>query len=301
MNPPWWEVIEGRERFDVFTADGDVYPATITSARPPRLRATTAARYSCGPMESRGTVIILVLLGGVALAAVGIGVMTAKPQIAIILLALVTVAIVVVLVRRLRRSRLFGPDAKQAQSTMAALGLMPIPKPGKDLLKHFADLGVIHRSGSIKHAMHGMLGERRLMIFQHTYHVHTGQANIPIVNTLFATTSPRWPEMRITHRGFWSHVALKFGYGRGVQVESGAFNRAFKVSCADEDFAITLLSPDLQAFLLEADGERWTLSGGEVCLLQRSALRFDRLGPATERLKRFWSLVPRELEAWDGA
>ncbi len=255
-------------------------------------------------METRGTILVAIVLTALVLAAIGVGALTNKPQIAVILIAVMAGGLLCVLVLRVLRRSLrsaAGEADRPKAAAAAALGLTLIEKPDKQLLHHFADLGVIKRHGSLKHVMHGLLDDRRLLVFQHTYHIHTGQASIPIVQTVYACEAPNWPELRITPRTFWNLLALRFGYGRGLTLESAAFNRTFKLACDDEDFAITLVNPAMQEFLLDKPSARWIISGGELCLVYRGALRLDRMPASVERIRQFWSLVPVELNEWVSA
>ena len=70
------------------------------------------------------------------------------------------------------------------------------------------------------------------------------------------------------------------------------------VGADDEAFAVTLLSPEMQSFLLEKPEVRWRIRNGEVCLIYSGDLKPARIGASIDRLRRFWSLVPPELDAW---
>jgi hypothetical protein len=128
--------------------------------------------------------------------------------------------------------------------------------------------------------------------------VSTGQAMIPIVNTVYAVASPDWPVTHVTPRGGLSRLFARLGLNRGLQLENPGFNARFALRAADEDFAIALLGPDMQAFMLTHLRARWRIGHGRVCLTYSGALKPDRLAASLERLRGFWSRVPPELEAW---
>ena len=70
----------------------------------------------------------------------------------------------------------------------------------------------------------------------------------------------------------------------------------FRVRTDDEDFAVTLLSPEVQAHLLTKRRVRWYLGYGRLCLIYQGALRPDRVVASAERLARMMALIPVEME-----
>ncbi len=70
--------------------------------------------------------------------------------------------------------------------------------------------------------------------------------------------------------------------------KSGDYNcicdrSGFKVKASDEDFALMLLSPMMQQFLVEKTNVTWHLNQGRVCLVYNGSLKFDRLEASVRR------------------
>lgn len=80
------------------------------------------------------------------------------------------------------------------------------------------------------------------------------------------------PHMTIGPEGFWSAIGRAVGI-RDVEVESPEFNRRYRVRCADERFAVTLLDQQVIAWMLSPQsgngsvkfefGGRWMLCFGD--------------------------------------
>lgn len=192
-----------------------------------------------------------------------------------------------------------GEGASGAGVRAALGGFEPIEGATKALRARYADLpGLSRMRGEVKAAYRGALDGRALTIFQHTLTTLAGSTPVVIHHTVYACAAAHWPTVKIAPRRLLSRVALRFGKASGVMLENDAFNRAFWVGGADEAFAVTLLSPAMQAFLLERPDLRWRIRGGEVALIYSGPLRPAKVGASLERLRRFWSLVPAELEAW---
>ena len=81
-------------------------------------------------------------------------------------------------------------------------------------------------------------------------------------------------------------------------LEDARFNHRFKIRTHDDDFAITLLTPEMQTFMLTKTTVRWRLGAGHVCLVYGGKLKPARMEASLDRLRGFWSNVPVELESW---
>lgn len=213
--------------------------------------------------------------------------------------AAIGVALVaVVVVRAGARQRQARAEA-QGGAIEAAVGDLEAIADVAALRRRYEDLPGLNRMrGEVKAAYRADLDGRALTIFQHTFSTMVGSTPVTVHHTVYGCAAPRWPTVKIAPRRFFSRVALAFGKASGVMLENHDFNRAFWVGAEDEAFAVTLLSPAMQAFLLERPDLRWRIRGGEVVLIYRGPLKPQRMGGSFERLRRFWSLVPPELEAW---
>jgi hypothetical protein len=128
--------------------------------------------------------------------------------------------------------------------------------------------------------------------------IHTGQASVPIYHVACATEAPHWPAVTIAPRKGWTRLLDRLLRRRRLLLEDEAFNAAFTVKTEDEDFALTLLHPEMQRFLASHRRVAWRVNPGWLALVYSGTMKFDRLEASLDRLREFWSLVPEELEAW---
>ena len=81
-------------------------------------------------------------------------------------------------------------------------------------------------------------------------------------------------------------------------MENPAFNLRFKVKTDDDDFAIALLSPEMQEFMLTKTTVSWRIVENRICLIYSGRLKLNRMEPSLQRMRRFWELIAPELENW---
>lgn len=162
----------------------------------------------------------------------------------------------------------------------------------------FADLGEVPRGAKIKHVHEGSIHGRAATVFEASYMVSTGASVVQVAHSIYAVEAPAWPETHITPRHWFARLVRKLGRPTGLELDDPEFNRRFKVKSHDEDFAIALLSPEMQAFMLTKLTTKWHITPGRLCLVYSGTLKRDRMEASLQRLRQFWELVPAELEAW---
>ncbi len=220
----------------------------------------------------------------------------------VLLTAVIAVLIlaVFVVVRLLGRTpgRRAGAKPGRIEQEARRLDLGYAAKGDKEFRGRFADLPEIPRGATIKHVMPGRVGDRPVVVFEVSYMIHTGQAPIMIAHTVYAAESPQWPVTHITPRNILGRLMVTLGRQPGLAMENVEFNRRFNVRTHDEEFAIALLSPEMQEFILSKRSARWRICPGRLCLIYRGSVKFDRMETSLQRMDRFWELVPPELERW---
>ncbi len=110
--------------------------------------------------------------------------------------------------------------------------------------------------------------------------------------------APDWPPTRISPRNWLARLAMSLGWRSGLMLENPEFNSRFKVTAENDDFTIVLLSLQMQEFILSKTNARWRINCGRVCLIYGGSLKAARMSASVDRMRRFWELVPQELEAW---
>ena len=171
-------------------------------------------------------------------------------------------------------------------------------KADKAFRAGFSYLPEVPRSATLRHVLGGALDGRQLTAFQSGYTIYTGQVNVNVAYTIYTVACPDWPVTHVTPRNFVGRLAFKLGRRSGLMLENDEFNARFKVRDVDDEFAVTLLSPDMQAFMLDKTSVRWRIGRGRVCLIYSGSLRPRGIERSLQRMRGFWALVPPELEAW---
>ena len=216
------------------------------------------------------------------------------------LVAIALVGLVLLAVMLFRAGGLLGRLARRGKSSKTELardlGFSYEAKGETVFRRSFSDLPGIPDAGKAKHVMRGSISDRQMVIFEHTYLVYNGSTMMPINHTILSTAAPNWPQLSIAPRSWMSRLAERFGWESGFHLENAEFNSLFKVKTDDEDFALMLLSPEMQHFLSSKPGVSWNIQPGRLCLIYNGPLRFGRLDTSIARLEQFWSLVPDELE-----
>ncbi len=178
------------------------------------------------------------------------------------------------------------------------LGFTYRGKGDKEFRARFSFLAAVPRGASIRHVCEGSLDGRPIEVFQSSYMVSTGQSMVQISHAIYAVEAPDWPATQIAARNWFGRLFRKLGAPRGLELDDPEFNRRFRLKTDDEDFAIALLSPEMQAFMLSKTSARWRITPGRLCMIYNGTRNADRMEASLQRLQRFWELVPTELEAW---
>jgi hypothetical protein len=171
--------------------------------------------------------------------------------------------------------------------------------PPKHFHRDFTFLPEIVKTGKTNRLARGVIADHPAVFFEHSRVVSTGETSHTIVHSVYATEAPDWPELGVTPRNIISKLLRHVGVRKGVLLDDPAFNHAFVVRCEDEPFAVTLLTPEMQAFMLGKTTSRWRCAHGRVFLIYKGALKLERMPVSVDRLARFWSHVPTEVQAWE--
>ncbi|MCZ6834851.1 MAG: DUF3137 domain-containing protein [Planctomycetota bacterium] len=243
-------------------------------------------------------VLVLVAFKNGNIGSSGSGISSRLGMVAIFALAFVMALIFAIYRLYARRVNCVAGKLSGRATQAAALGFSYESQGTTEFRRRFNYLPGIPDSGKIKHVMHGVVANREAVVFEHMYMVYNGSTMMPMSHTVYSTISPDWPHTTISSRGLLSRMIHRLGFNAGLEMENEDFNRRFKVKTNDEDFALMLLTPSMQQFLVEKPNVTWQLTRGRVCLIYGGGLRFDRLERSLQRLETFWSNVAQELDDW---
>jgi hypothetical protein len=151
---------------------------------------------------------------------------------------------------------------------------------------------------------HGTALDQPLEVAEFTFKTGRGKHTQTHRNMQVSRPSPpphRWPELRLSKKvGFMRRSLLKLGEERDFGLENEAFGKRWTIECEDKDFAVLLLSPIIQDWLMLAPkDESWALAEGRVCLTRTRKCRATDVEAMITRLDEFLAMVPDELAAYE--
>ncbi len=262
-------------------------------------------------MEKRKTIFIAMLLAATLAAAVGVFFATGSGQgpnvignsrkmtfIAVVAMILIAGFAVAILAERgvlQRRKKAWLEEADALDDTLT---LDFNTDPPKEFHKDYVYLPEIKKSGKTHRLAQGTIANHNATFFEHRYVVSTGQSTHTVVHCVYAADAPAWPELSVTPRQPLSKLMRALGWRKGLLLDDPKFNQSFVVRCEDEPFAVTLLTPEMQQFMLGKLNARWRITHNKVFLIYRGALKLDRMPASIDRMATFWSHVPQQVEAW---
>lgn len=138
-----------------------------------------------------------------------------------------------------------------------------------------------------------------LVLLEHHYIVHTGQAAVRVTHTAAIRTCPRsWPRLSLTAEHVGHRIGALFGK-RDMLLENDEFNKRWFVDAEDEDFAALVLTPEMQQWLLEVPRSvAFRLGDGHLVCLEKKQVKPEDLHELVGLLRGFESRIPSELQAW---
>lgn len=210
--------------------------------------------------------------------------------------ALVMLAVIFVTLRIGRKKK--GGRKLAVRSFAESAGFDYLEKCDSAFGKTVKTIPGISPKATNRHKLTGTVIDRAFLAFENTYMTFTGQVTIPVNHTVYTLAAPgNWSSITVSPRTQFARLARRFGFPRGLELESSQFNTMFKVKTNDQDFAIALLSPELQRFLLEKTNVTWHVEPSRVALIYAGPMKPDRIEPSLARLERFWTLIADELKA----
>jgi hypothetical protein len=154
----------------------------------------------------------------------------------------------------------------------------------------------VHRQGEVSGLHVARVDGREAVVFEHSWTVGLVQAVLKVRSVVSAVETGPWPAVRIRpRRGLFRRPR------RGeLLVEHEPFVHRFSVRTDDEDFAILLLTPELQAWLAEGPRAAWEIVPGCVAMIRPGRLREsdDDVEAGLHGLESFLEHVPDELAYW---
>ncbi len=216
-------------------------------------------------------------------------------------IVLLVVVIIVLAVRHERRA---------AAALLAGLhtrGFTVIRRPPKEervaLYAPFEALKLPRGGRALKMLAHREDADTRTTRFmKHQYTIYAGNTVIIVTNTAVQVDAPsNWPRVRL-QRAHLGHKLIKMVGMTDLEVEDPVFNKAWRVSSDHDDFALLVLSEEVQELLRDPPKhEAWSIGAGGIICHRSAAAKLKDIDAMHDRLEQLRSRLAPELDAWDSA
>lgn len=147
----------------------------------------------------------------------------------------------------------------------------------------------------------GIIRDRDTTVVEHVHVVSTGKSAHAVYWTFAIIACPEhWPQLILSEEHLGDKIMKLFGKDRSdVRTESKAFDDRWRVECPDQNFALLVLSPEVQAWANALPrSSRVSIGAGQInvaCRAQLSAKTVDSFVDAPSTLA---DLLPPELDAY---
>lgn len=212
-------------------------------------------------------------------------------------------AVIMMLVHRANKKRMAGLEAMLREKGFAATW-------GKDAAEKALSAGVMNFIGPFRTLRTGEKGvswfalgmaeDRRCIVLEHRYTSGSGKNTSTHYHTIAAVEAPeRWPVLSLTGEAFFHKIGEKMGI-RDIKVEDEEFNKRFRVKCDDEDFAVLVLTPEMQAWLkLLPKRVEVSIGDGAVCVVKRWVCKAEDVATMIAAAGALRNMLPAELESYN--
>lgn len=187
------------------------------------------------------------------------------------------------------------------EAKLTEIGLRPVVNPTKEQKQSAMPLspalGKFLRSGAknvnwyAEGTLPGVSGFARdlpVRLIEHSYTIHTGKSNHTVYHTAAVVDAPgAWPAVTLTPETMFSKIGKALGM-KDIEVEDPAFNKMWKVASTDENFALALLTPEVQKSLIASvkalGSENWVAGQGVFSLVLARQLKPEAIPLMLERM-----------------
>ena len=224
---------------------------------------------------------------------------TPKPLFIILMLALTAAVIAAAIVASIRAKK-----RKAAFLDALALdGWSVTKKPDADAREHAyapaIPLSFPRAAKGLRTILEGRVAGRPLRVLEHAYTISTGNSSQTIFHLIAATPCPpTWPNLNLRHENLAHKIGALFGKS-DIQLDDEAFNKKWRIDTDDETFAILLLTPNVQQWLMQGDArETWTIAGTWLMCARQKRLSEESFKDLAPRPAQLLDLLPKELDLY---
>jgi hypothetical protein len=156
----------------------------------------------------------------------------------------------------------------------------------------------------VKMIARGIIRDRDTTLIEHMHMVSTGKSAHAVYFTFAIIACPEhWPQLVLSEEHLGDKILKLFGKDRSdVQTESKAFDDRWRVECPDQNFALLVLSPEVQAWANTLPrSSRVSIGAGQINIALRAQLTAKTVDSFVDSPSTLADLLPPELEAYASA
>lgn len=138
-------------------------------------------------------------------------------------------------------------------------------------------------------------------LVEHYYTTGGGKSTQHHYHTIAAVACPTtWPTLSIEPGGLLGKLAELFG-AKDIKVENEAFNKRWRVKCPHEDFALLVLTPEIQQWFMSLpEGVGVRIGSGAAAVFKRRVLKPEELAGFAQLAPRLAAMIPPEIAQYGG-
>jgi len=145
----------------------------------------------------------------------------------------------------------------------------------------------------------GAVQGRDVTLVEHRYTTGSGKNRTTIRHTVAAVAAPeQWPAVSLVDENLLHKIADLFG-SKDLRLEDDTFNKRWRISADHEEFALLVLSPQVQAWSLALERRAMIRVGrGGICIATNWVATLEGVQRLSAKVCELAALLPPELEAW---
>ncbi len=146
----------------------------------------------------------------------------------------------------------------------------------------------------------GEVRGRPVTIIEHRYTTGSGKSRSTHYNTIAATPAPgTWPGVELSPANLFHRIGELLG-AKDFKVEDEEFNRRWRVKVDNEDFALLVLTPEVQAWAMRLPkGTMVRVGTGVITVSRAKTLKGTQCATLAKACVQLAELLPPELDAWE--
>ncbi len=221
-----------------------------------------------------------------------------------LLIGLIITIAVVVAIGAIISSRVARKKRRELLERLAKRGWRVDDRPSgparDEAFAPFEGLSIRRGAKAVRASLVGEIDGTEVRVIEHRYTESSGNSSRTIRHIGVAIRCPpAWPDLRLAHENLGTKLISMLA-GKDLQMENDEFNKRWRIKADDEDFAVLVLNPSVQSWLMRDDSsEIWSIADGWLACARRDRLREEAFDRIAKRPLELLGMLPPELDAYE--